>query len=113
VCGEGIYGTRPWKLAGEGPSEAFIEGFREEKTTWSTNDFRFTTKGNRVYAFIMAQAPGNVTVLRSFGEGERIASVRLLGGEELPFVHQFGVLTVKLPERMPAACANCLEITLS
>lgn len=112
VCGEGIYGTRPWKVPGEGLSEVLIEGFREERTAWNEIDFRYTSKEGRVYAFMMAPKPGNAAVLRSFGEGERVTRVRLLGGEPLPFVHQFGVLTVQLPERLPAACANCLEITL-
>ena len=57
VNSEGIYGTRPWKIYGEGPStQAKIEtgNFNEDKQKDLTaEDIRFTTKGSTLYAFVM------------------------------------------------------------
>ena len=66
----------------------------------------------RVFAFLMGAQPGQSAVLRSFGEGEHIRSVRLLGVGEVPFVHQFGVLTAQMPERLPTQYVPCLAVTL-
>ena len=41
VCSEAVYGTRPWRVFGEGETRVKIEGFREDKTEWTRNDFRF------------------------------------------------------------------------
>jgi alpha-L-fucosidase len=119
LCGEGIYGTRPWRLPGEGYSSVLIEGFREEAVAWTETDFRFTSKKNTVYAYMM-KAPEAVpgaerpaVVIRSFGPGEKVVSVRLLGGGQLSFSQNYGVLTVKLPEKLPTPYANCLAVELA
>jgi len=53
-----------------------------------------------------------VAVLRSFNQGEQVANVRLLGVGNMEFTHNYGVLTVKLPDKLPAKYANCLAIEL-
>ncbi|MCL2284810.1 MAG: alpha-L-fucosidase, partial [Firmicutes bacterium] len=53
ICSEGVYETRPWKVAGEGIVKVAIEGFREDKTAWHESDFRFVQKHNTVYAFML------------------------------------------------------------
>jgi alpha-L-fucosidase len=113
VCGEGIYGTRPWRISGEGYSTVLIEGFREEQVPWTETDFRFTSKGNTVYAFIMKAVENGTAVIRSFKPGEKALSVRLLGSGPVPFSQNFGVLTVKLPEKLPTAYTNCLAVELA
>ncbi|MDR1688635.1 MAG: alpha-L-fucosidase [Clostridiales bacterium] len=112
INAEGVYGTRPWKISGEGITKVHIEGFREDKTSWNETDFRFVKKDNTVYAFMMSLPRGGAAVLRSFNEGENISAVRLLGLGNLEFKHEFGVLTVKMPENMPSDFANCIAITL-
>lgn len=112
VCEEGIYGTRPWKVAGEGNTNVAIEGFREDKTTWNETDVRFTRKGNTVYAFLMARPQNGAAVIKSFRDGERVSNVRLLGGGSVPFTHEYGVLVAKLPERLPTSYTNCLAVEL-
>lgn len=47
VNGEGIYGTRPWKIFGEGPTQVVSGSFSDTKRkpfTWQ--DLRFTAKGS-------------------------------------------------------------------
>ena len=112
VCGEAIHGTRPWRDYGEGDTRVLIQGFKEERTAWNSSDFRFTRKGNTLYAFLLQPPENGVAVLKSLTEADKVTSVRLLGGGECPFGQSFGILTVKLPARLPTAYTNALAITL-
>ena len=112
VHGEAIYATRPWKTVSEGTSALDFKDFREDAVTWNPTDVRFTCKDNTVYAFLMGAKPGESAVLRSFNDGEQVRSVRLLGVGEVPFVHQFGVLTVQMPEQLPTEYVPCLAVEL-
>ncbi len=53
ICGEGVYGTRPFRVSGEGHSRVVIDHFKEDRVEWNSGDFRFTQKGNTLYAFQM------------------------------------------------------------
>jgi len=109
VCSEAVYGTRPWRVFGEGDTLVKIEGFREDKTDWRRNDYRFVQKDGAVYAFMMGASGGDTMVLRSFAE-QPVSSVELLGFGPVPFKQEYGVLVVSLPEKLPAICANVLKI---
>lgn len=112
VCSEAVYDTRPWRIFGEGDSKVLIEGFTESKVEWNSSDFRFTSKDNTLYAYMLKTPDNKVATIKSLTEQEKVVSVRLLGGEELPFVQSFGVLTVKLPDILPTCYTNCLAIEL-
>ena len=109
VNSEAVYGTRPWRVFGEGETRVKIDGFTEEKTDWNRSDIRFVQKDGAVYAFLMGAAAGETVTLRSFAEQE-VHSVELLGAGPVPFAKDFGVLAVQLPERLPSLCANPLKI---
>jgi len=109
VCGEAVYGTRPWRIFGEGDTRVKIQGFTEDKTAWNRSDFRFVQKDGAVYAFMMGAQGGETAVLRSFAEQD-VHSVELLGYGPVPFEKVYGVLTVQLPENLPCICANALKI---
>lgn len=109
VCAEAVYGTRPWRIFGEGETRVKIDGFTEEKTAWALSDFRFVQKGDAVYAFALGAKGGETLTLRSFAE-QPVSSVELLGYGPVPFRQEFGVLLVSLPEKLPAFCANALKI---
>ena len=94
VCSEAVYGTRPWRVFGEGDTRVTIDGFREEKTAWARSDFRFVQKDGAVYAFMMGIKPGETAVLRSFANDD-VHSVELLGVGQVPFHKEFGVLSVR------------------
>ena len=55
--GEAVYGTRPWRICGEGPTEVkegfFTDGIKKEFTS---KDFRFTQKGDQLYAIALRPA---------------------------------------------------------
>ncbi|MDR0450899.1 MAG: alpha-L-fucosidase [Treponema sp.] len=114
VCGEGVYGTRPWRVCGEGYSSVVIDRFKEDEVKWTEGDFRFTSRGKTVYAFMM-KAPGSgggTAVIRSFDPGEKVVSVRLLGAGPVEWEQSFGVLTVKTPPQLPTPYVNCLAVEL-
>jgi alpha-L-fucosidase len=113
VCAEGIYGTRPWRINGEGCSGVDAEGQRKEEVVkWKETDFRFTVKGNTVYAFMMKAPESRRAVIRSFSVNEKVLSVRLLGFGLVEFSQDFGILVVKLPQELPTAYTNCLAVEL-
>ena len=115
VNGDGIYGTRPWIHAAEGPSQVVIDRFREDPVQWTIEDFRFTTKGKTVYAFQMKWPEGGKTVIRSLalGRTERVSSVTLLGhGDPLPFEQSGRGLAIDLPEEKPCEYVQCFGIEL-
>jgi alpha-L-fucosidase len=114
ICGEGIYGTRPWKAFGEGGSLVRAEEtFREDQVAWTDADFRFTSKGNTIYAFMMKAPENRTAVIKSFTAGEKVTAVRLLGAGKTPFSQNFGILAVRLPEELPSSYANCLAVELA
>ena len=50
INGESIYGTRPWVMFGEGPSETAGGAHQERKNKGgSSKDYRFTTKTITLY----------------------------------------------------------------
>lgn len=112
VNGEAVYGTRPWRVSGEGSSMVKIDGFTEEQVPWQQDDFRFVQKDGKLYAFMMCPQMGKTAVVKSLTEAEHVSSVRLLGVGELSFTQFSGVLVVNLPDKLPTSYANALEITL-
>jgi alpha-L-fucosidase len=86
VNGEAIYGTRPWRVFGEGPT-AVVEGaFNDTKRQpFTGQDFRFTTKGGDLYVIALAW-PGDELRVKSLGTSSpatagAIKSVELLGNK--------------------------------
>ena len=114
VVGEGIYATRPWTHAAEGPSSVVIEGFREDAVTWTSEDFRFTSKGKQVYAFLMKWPEGGKTVVCSLARGKagRVVDVALLGAPPVSWQQTERGLAVDLPMDKPCDYAQCLRVTL-
>ena len=112
VCGEGIYGTRPYRVSGEGPSTVTIAGFVEEAVDWTSDDYRFTTKGDTIYAFQMRWPDDRRAVIRSLGRDERVTGVRLLGHGDIPFGQVEGVLVAQFPDEAPVAGPHCLALTV-
>ncbi len=112
ICGEGIYGTRPFRVSGEGDSRVVIDHFTENKVDWTSSDYRFTQKDNTLYAFQMRWPEDNLAVIRTLTQADKVKSVRLLGVGEVAFEQPYGALVVSLPASRPTAYANCLAIEL-
>ena len=112
ICAEGIYGTGPFRVSGEGITKPVIEGFKEEEAPWTPSDFRFVQKGNIIYAFQMRWPENCRTVIKTLNESDKVKKVRLLGVGEVPFEQPYGQLIVKLPDKAPTKYVNCLAIEL-
>lgn len=68
VNGEAIYGTRPWKVFGEGPTDVVSGSFNDDKrTSFTSNDVRYVTRGDTLYAIVLGLPPSGVVTLRSLG----------------------------------------------
>ena len=108
VNGEAIYGTRPWRVFGEGPTHvqagSFVDG---AAPAYTSEDVRFTTRhdvtGEYVYAVLLADPTDGVARIRSFGSGTNllgrpIRSVEVLGaGGEVQWTQTPTALEVVVP----------------
>jgi alpha-L-fucosidase len=117
--GEAIYGTRPWTTYGEGPTKVADGPMRDIRTEpYATGDFRFTTKGNVLYAVEMAWPSDRKAVIHSLGTnsngGKKVESIALLGSDaKLKFQQQADGLHIDLPERAPGKYAYSFRILFS
>lgn len=116
INGEAIYGTRPWQIFGEGPTEVSEGSFTDTKRAAFTGaDIRFTTKGATLYATALAW-PGQEMVITAIGKAEglwngTITRVQLLGYEgDLTWSHDDDALRVQLPATPPCDHAFVLKI---
>jgi len=100
-------------VSGEGPANVIIEGFKEVEVSWSSADYRFTKKGNILYAFMLRYPANLVAVLTSLLPTEMVRSVRVLGEGAVPFEQSPGRLVVTLPSNPPTQYTNCLAIELA
>eukprot|EP00903_Cladosiphon_okamuranus_P003954 g3952.t1 len=102
VNGEGIYGTRPWKIFGEGPLEIKSGRGSENMEAFSPADIRFTTKDDHLFAFVLAR-PQEDIVIKTLAEGGiyegEIGEITMLGSEErIQWQRGPEGLTIKLPD---------------
>ena len=105
INGEGIYGSRPWKVYGEGPLEIKTGRQGENRKPYSQDDIRFTTKDGNLYAFVLAK-PNNDISIKSLATGtldnKMIESIQLLGSQEsIKWDQSAEALTIKLPKTTP------------
>jgi alpha-L-fucosidase len=123
VYGEAIYDTRPWSVFGEGPSLAESSplsgpGFNEGKNKpFTSDDIRFTTKGDAVYAIVMGWPASGKVAIKGMQSGspqmtKAVSQVELVGGSALAFTQGPDGLQVALPANAPALpYAFALKIT--
>jgi alpha-L-fucosidase len=124
---EAIFGTRPWVVAGEGPTmEAAstqatsatkpVGGFNEGRTVNTAADIRFTTHGDVLYAMPMVwPADGRVTIKSLADSSEKypgtIGSVELLGSSTpVQWQRDKDGLVITGPTQAPCAGPCVLKI---
>jgi alpha-L-fucosidase len=118
VNGESIYGTRPWKICGEGPTKVAAGAFHDTDTAgYTAEDFRFTTRGKTLFAIELGWPSTGEAVIRSLGSSamsrQKIASVVLLGSDgTLPFQQQPDGLHIQLPLQSPGKYAYAFRVVL-
>ncbi|WP_183573557.1 alpha-L-fucosidase [Mucilaginibacter sp. X5P1] len=120
--GEAIFGTRPWKIFGEGPASESVnaltaQGFNEGKgKPFSGSDIRFTTKGDILYAIALGLPADGKAVIKVLGLNSphysgKIGSVKLVStGQELSFDRNNDALTINLPDNIADQVAYSFKI---
>jgi alpha-L-fucosidase len=118
INGEAIYGTRPWKKFGEGPTAVAGGAFHDADTKpYTPQDFRFTTHGSTLYAIELGwPADGRVAIL-SLGSdglaGQKVENVSLLGSDvKIGWQQQADRLELQLPSQSPGKYAYAFRIQL-
>jgi alpha-L-fucosidase len=109
--GDSIYGTRPWKIFGEGPAQQSAaalnaQGFNEGKgSPFTHEDIRFVVKGDVLYATSMGWPADGKLVIKSLAKNsghfpQQIHQIEWLPtGESLTFERSEDRLVVSLPEK--------------
>jgi alpha-L-fucosidase len=124
VNGESIFSTRPWKIFGEGRAQEGAAqlsgpGFNEGKgKPFSSEDIRFATKGDILYATAMGWPEDGKLVIKSLAKQTNLLSREIQRVEWLPtkqslnFERNENGLTVALPERPSddLAFANVVKV---
>ncbi|MFB3779123.1 MAG: alpha-L-fucosidase [Bryobacteraceae bacterium] len=123
VNGEGIYGTRPWVVYGEGPSTKKQEkgrfgGLRDvPEAAYTAEDFRFTRSkdGGTLYAFCLGKPAAEIRIT-SLGRNAKladkaVASVQLLGSRaKLDWRVEDDALVIKTPPGLAESPATTLKV---
>jgi alpha-L-fucosidase len=121
---ECIFGTRPWQICGEGPALKDTAALNERRPggdrpqVFTGKDIRFTTKGDILYAIIMAWPADPVVTVESLGAdatllaGRKITGVALLGhAGALEWSQEPSGLRVELPALPPCEGPAVLRIS--
>jgi alpha-L-fucosidase len=113
--GEAIYGTRPWRRFGEGPTQVVAGTMADTKTKpYTAEDFRFTTKGAALYAIELAWPATGQALIHSIDPAMKVTSVTLLAsGQPVTFKQQSDGLHLELPTQPPGVRAYAYRIGLS
>ncbi len=109
---EAIFGTRPWKIVGEGPGLTIAEG---GEAGYTSKDIRFTSKGDALYAIAMRWPEDGKMVIKSLAGtagGDEITDVSLLGYKgKVAWTRDSNGLTITLPATNPSVYTAAVKIT--
>jgi alpha-L-fucosidase len=118
--GDAIYGTTPWRVYGEGPTQVIGGAFHDQDTKpYTTEDFRFTAKGNTVYAIGMgcpASGADGSAAIHALGaakeaKGLTLDSIELIGStDKVTWKQTPDALNVTLPASASCKYAYVLKI---
>jgi len=116
--GEAIYGTRPWKVFGEGPTKVAGGSFRDaSNAAFTGQDIRFTSKGDTLYAIALGWPTDGRLTVKTLADGSptgvaKISNVQLLGSTaKLKWTHDSSGLQVDLPAERTGEYAYVFKIS--
>lgn len=117
INGEAIYDTRYWVTYGEGPT-GIPKSFQEKnQAAYSSEDIRFTKKGNACYAICLGW-PGEQIRIRTMHsnsevKAEVIDQIQLLGDNQpLAWTQDEEGLLIQIPKQKPCNHAYSFKIFL-
>ncbi len=123
TSGEAIYGTSPWFIYGEGPSEVpagsytFHHNNHFNQLSYNEKDIRFTVKGDYLYATCLGQPKDDLTIeaLNSgfkLREGDILEVTHLGSGQQVNWQHDQSGLHLELASLPLDGKANSFRIKL-
>lgn len=106
---EGIFGTRPWNVFGEGPTAdasnpLHAQGFNEGRhAPYTSEDIRYVTKDGDLFAHVLAWPENDKIILKSLATSSEnfieTSNVYLLGyDKKLKFTNSKNGLIIELPK---------------
>ena len=96
VNGEALYGSRPWRVFGEGPTKPPTGVMAEAAAKpFVAEDVRFTANGRVLHAFFMLPPVGEARI--SALAGSPVEQVTFQDGRPLAFRRESDALVVKMP----------------
>ena len=112
--GEAIFGTRPWRTFGEGPTQPPVGHIGEGGAKpFTAEDIRFTKKDDALYAIIMDWPQGESAIaslgVRALPQAA-IEHINLIAGPELQFRRDDDALRLTLPLPTGGAFVPALRI---
>lgn len=117
---EAIYGTRPWKIYGEGPTQVedgtMANDAEKRRRDFGAEDKRFTTKGDTLYVIGLEWPADRKLVVRALARDKQPTSfpvkrLRLLGHRgRISWKQTEQGLEIQLPEKQPCDYAYTLKI---
>jgi len=118
INGEAIFGTRPWRIFGEGPTQVKAGMFNEDVTkSFCAEDVRFVTAGDTLFAFLLGWPGEGKALIKSLAtnaphvEGRKITGVSLLGYDgKLEWSQNEDGLSIEMPKQKPCEHAFALKI---
>ncbi|NDC73810.1 alpha-L-fucosidase [bacterium] len=101
INGEAIYGTRPWKIYGEGPTSIPAGAHTDKKRpAFTGEDIRFTTQRDVLYATVLGPLKDRLVRIASLS-GKAVTSIELLGSNYTPTCEQKeGLLEIRIPDEV-------------
>jgi alpha-L-fucosidase len=121
VNGEGIFGSRPWKIYGEGVVKPTNSGsFKDNEKlqeSLSEKDIRFTQKNGHIYAFVLGFPTTTTVTIKALGRksaqmnGKRIKKIRLLGyDKKIVWKQDADALIITMPDIESTGKTICFEV---
>ena len=116
INGEGIYSTRPWDVAEEGPTHASEGSFAEFRpVNYTAKDIRFTAKDGVVYVFLLDVPVEKVSISalsKMAGHGV-VEKVEVLGtNETVKWSQNKKALEIVPLHNYPSSDAVCYKIAV-
>lgn len=112
--GAAIYGSRPWRVSGEGPTQVASGSFTDTSTShYTPRDFRFTTHDGDLYAIEMAWPADGHAVIHSIKPADGVRAVHLLAdGRAVAWKQEADGLHLTLPAKPVGEYAYVFRIAL-
>jgi alpha-L-fucosidase len=118
VNGEAVYGTRPWTVSGEGPTQVIGGSFTDSKRApFTSEDVRFTTRGDTLYATVLGRPETGSVSISSLAANSglyrgEIGQVDLLGSSEaIAWTREVDGLKIQMPSQVPDQPALVFRIS--